>query len=70
MKPKYKIGDIIVWDIVGVIAQIYKIEDDYYLYKFITYIDKQPIKHYGFYDIKNIDSITHLITPEEKLELL
>ena len=69
MKPKYKIGDVIIWDI-SVMAQITELKEDLYRYRFISHYDKRCINQIGSNNISKLEYYTKLLTDEEKLKLL
>lgn len=71
MKPKYKIGDIIVWsDDRLYMAEIIEINHYEYIYRFIEHPNKICINVIWKYEIKLLESFTRVLTKEDKLALL
>jgi len=78
---KYKIGDVVIWDYYtrrqkitmsknSVVAQITKIVNDRYHFRFILHCNNIYINEKNRSNIQKFDTYTRLLTDEEKLELL
>lgn len=67
---KYKIGDVITCKSIRVIVQIIDIDNDKYVYKFISHYNTDSINKVWACNSRSVELIVRIASNEEKLELL